>query len=104
MKTVCLEECFGRSHLAAQSSFPVGNPFFDFVIFIIGRAKQMNMVRHDQAEANWPCHSRVPGFYQRIVNGIIGKVGSAFATTNCDEDNRRLITKNKNAFRRMATA
>ena len=38
-----------------------------------------------------------------IVNGIIGKISSAFATANCHENNGRLIAKDKNALGRMAT-
>ena len=104
MKTVCLKERLGRFQLAAQSSFPEGNPLFNLVIFIIRRTKQMNMVRHDQVKANQPSAGGAPGFHQRIMNGIIGKMKSAFAAADCGEHDRRLIAKNKNAFGRMAAA
>src|SRR5438445_12701165 len=64
----------------------------------------MNMIRHDQVKAHQPCHSYAPGFHQRIVNRIVGKLGSAFAAADCGENNGRLIPKNKNAFGWMATA
>jgi hypothetical protein len=43
MKAVRLKKRFGCSQLAAESTFPEGNPLFNLVIFIIGRAKEMNM-------------------------------------------------------------
>jgi len=46
----------------------------------------------------------MPGFPQRIVNGIVGKMWPALPTADGDENDGRLITKNKNAFRRMLTA
>jgi hypothetical protein len=71
----------------------------DFALFIYWRAKEMNVIRHDQIITNEPRIGFFPGRNKRVMNIRVRKTPPPISDTNREEDNRRLPTKDENAFR-----
>ena len=99
MKTARLKSRCVLAASASKPAFPESGPVLDFALFIYWRAKEMNVIRHNQITANEPRIGFFPGRNKRVMNIRVRKTPPPISGTDREEGNRRLPAKDENAFR-----
>ena len=101
MEAVGLKTRRVRAQLTAEFTFPKRDPSLDQAIFVRRRAKEMNVIRHDDVGADHPSICCAPCFEQCVVDRRIRELLLALSRANCDKDDRRLTQEDEYAFRGM---
>src|SRR2546423_15152015 len=98
VKAVTLKPRSSRTKRPAEFTFRKCDPRLDLESHVCWRTEEMNVIGHHHVGANHAPIGFVPCFQQSLMHEGIRKILFSLPGTDCDENNRRLAKKHKNAF------